>query len=558
MSNFVLASRRGFLGGIFSAGALILAGEMTPAFVSLAEAEPSAEWKPNVFVGMNPDGSVIIVAHRSEMGTGIRTSLPMVVADELGADWSRVTVRQAAADEKAYGSQNTDGSCSIRDFYDTMRQAGATARIMLERAAASKWNVSATECRAENHEVLHAGSGQKIGFADLVELASHQPVPAAAEIQLKPASEFRYIGKGVPSVDLKDITVGKAIYGFDAQRPGMVYASIERPPVLGGKLRSFDDTEAKKVPGVLETTTIPEAKPPYAFQALGGVAVIAENTWAASQGRKKLKVEWESGPNAIYESGAYKQQLIATATSPQRVVRTTGDVEAGLKSASKVVEATYYTPLLSHAPMEPPAAVAEYKDGKVEIWAATQNPAGVQSTVALALAIKPEDVTCHVTLLGGAFGRKSKPDYVAEASILSKKLGKPVKISWTREEDVRFDYYHAPSAMYFKPVWPPTASHRPGFSVRSTRPSVRSSMPRKNTAPVNCRSAFWTSRSMSPTYRPKTVLRRHMSASAGCVQWPTFTTPSAYRASSTNVRTPPDKIRWNTGWPRSVRLAFWT
>jgi isoquinoline 1-oxidoreductase beta subunit len=230
----------------------------------------------------------------------------------------------------------------------------------------------------------------------------------------------------------------------------MVYASIERPPVLGGKLRTFDDTEAKKVTGVLQTVVIEEAKPPYGFQALGGVAVIAENTWAASQGRKKLKVDWESGKNAIFESGAYRKALIDTASKPQRVVRTAGDVEAGLKSASKVVEATYYTPLLAHTPMEPPAALAEYKDGKVEIWAATQNPDGVQKTVAQAIGIKPEDVSCHVTLLGGGFGRKSKPDYVAEAAILSKRLGKPVKISWTREEDIRFDYYHASSAMYFK------------------------------------------------------------------------------------------------------------
>jgi len=444
------ASRRGFLGSLFSAGALILAGEVTP-FPRPAEADTPPEiWKPNVFVGLNPDGSVIIVAHRSEMGTGIRTTLPMVVADELGADWQRVRVEQAQADEKSYGSQDTDGSCSIRDFYDTMRNAGATARLMLERAAASRWNVPHTECRTENHDVIHIPTGKKMGFSELVTYAAQQPLPTAKEITLKPASEFKYIGKGVPIVDLKNITTGQAIYGFDTHRPGTVYASIERPPVLGGKLRTLDDTDTKKVTGVLQTLVIEEAKPPYGFQALGGVAVIAENTWAASQGRKKLRVDWESGKNAIFESGAYRKELIDTASKPQRVVRTAGDVEASLKSASKVVEATYYTPLLAHTPMEPPAALAEYKDGKVEIWTATQNPDGVQKTVAQAIGIKPEEVTCHVTLLGGGFGRKSKPDYVAEAAILSKKLGKPVKISWTREEDVRFDYYHASSAMYFK------------------------------------------------------------------------------------------------------------
>ncbi len=220
--------------------------------------------------------------------------------------------------------------------------------------------------------------------------------------------------------------------------------------MLGGSLKSFDDSQTKAVKGVQQTIVIESAKPPYGFQALGGVAVITENTWAASQGRKKLKVEWESGPNAIFQSETYKRDLIETAGKPQKVVRKTGDVDEGLKGAAKVLEATYYTPLLAHAPMEPPAALAVWRDGKVETWTATQSPQDVQKTVAQAVGIKPEDVTCHVTLLGGAFGRKSKPDYVAEAAILSKKVGKPVKISWTREEDVRFDFYHSTSAMYFK------------------------------------------------------------------------------------------------------------
>jgi isoquinoline 1-oxidoreductase beta subunit len=230
----------------------------------------------------------------------------------------------------------------------------------------------------------------------------------------------------------------------------MVYASIERPPVLGGKLKGFDDAEARKVTGVEQTIAIEGAQPPYGFNALGGVAVIANNTWAAAQGRKRLKIDWEYGPHAIFESGSYKRSLIETANKPQKVVRSVGDVDAALANAAKVVEANYYTPLLAHAPMEPPAAVADYRDGKVEAWAATQNPQEVQTTVAKALGIKPTDVICHVTLLGGAFGRKSKPDYVAEAAILSKKTGKPVKISWTREEDIQFDYYHSTSAMYFK------------------------------------------------------------------------------------------------------------
>ena len=444
------ASRRDFIGKVFSAGALIFAGNIVPS-LSKAESETAASaWRPNVFVGINPDGSVIIIAHRAEMGTGIRTTLPMVVADEMGADWRRVRVEQALGDEKIYGLQHTAASCSLRDSYNTMRQAGATARLMLERAAASYWNIAATDCSAQNHEIVHVPTGRTISFGQILPVAARQPVPAENEIVLKSPTEFRYIGRGVPTVDLNDIVTGKAIYGFDACVPGMLYASIERPPVLGGKLRSFNDVETKKVAGVLETVLIEEAKPPYGFQALGGIAVVAENTWAASQGRKKLKVDWESGKNAVFDSAAYRESLIETAHKPQRVVRYGGDVEAGFKSAAKLIEATYYTPLLAHASMEPPAALAEYKEGKVTIWAATQNPAGVQDTVSQALGVKPEDVTCHVTLLGGAFGRKSKPDYVAEAAILSKKLGKPVKISWTREEDIKFDYYHAPAALYFK------------------------------------------------------------------------------------------------------------
>lgn len=446
-----LASRRDFLSGFFGAGALVLGARFLP----LEAAEPTsvdaatATWNPSVWVGINTDGSVIIVSHRSEMGTGIRTSLPMVLADELEADWDRVRIQQATGSKK-YGSQDTDGSCSIRDFYQTMRETGATARHILVETAAAQWKVPVDECFAQNHNVIHKPSGRKLGYGELAEPASKQPLPHNSTIQLKKPSEFRYIGKGVPGVDLKDICTGHAVYGFDAHAPGMVYASIERAPVLGGTLKGFDDSQAKTVKGYQQTIVIEEAKPPYGFQALGGVAVVANNTWSAVQARKKLKCEWESGPNAIYQSDSYKQNLIETASKPQKVVRNDGDVEKGFASADKVIEATYYTPLLAHASMEPPAALAHFREGKVEAWAATQSPQDVQDTVAKALGIKPEDVTCHVTLLGGAFGRKSKPDYVAEAAILSKKAGKPVKIAWTREEDLRFDFYHSTSAMYFK------------------------------------------------------------------------------------------------------------
>ncbi len=451
MNRIERVSRRAFLGGIFSAGAMVLAARVLPveALTGMAGDASNAAWHPSVYLGIETDGTVIIVAHRSEMGTGIRSVLPTVVAEELDADWKRVKVEQAIGDAK-YGSQNTDGSCSIRDFYDAMREAGASARLMLERAAAAKWGVPATECKAQNHQVTHAASNRKLGYGELAKLASEQTVPKREELQFKSPSEYRYIGKDVPIVDLEDLCSGKGVFGIDAQMPGMVYASIERPPVLGGKLKSYDDKEALSVPGVRQTVVIEGFTPPHGFKPLGGVAVIADNTWAAMRGREKLKLEWEAGEHASYDSVAYKQQLMETVRKPQKVVRNIGDVDAEFAKGGKTHEAEYYVPHISHAPMEPPAAVVEFKDGKAMIYAATQNPQAVQDTVAAALGIDKKNVECHVTLLGGGFGRKSKPDYVAEAALLSKAASKPVKVTWTREDDIRFDYYHTVSAMYMK------------------------------------------------------------------------------------------------------------
>jgi len=455
MNSIDLVTRRTFLGGVFSAGALVLGARLLPleafaATVSSASGgADSAAWHPSVYLGIETDGTVIIVAHRSEMGTGIRTGLPTIVADELDADWGRVKIEQALGDVK-YGSQNTDGSCSIRDFGDAMRDVGATARLMLERAAAAKWGVPAEECKAQNHQIVHAASKRKLGYGELATLAAQQPVPKKEELKYKPASEYRYIGKEFPTVDRDDISAGRGTFGIDAKMPGMVYASIERSPVLGGKLKSFDDQEARKVPGVQQTIVIPGFKPPHGFQPLGGVAVIADNTWSAMKGREALKVEWEASDHASYSSPAYKQSLLETVRKPQKAARNVGDVDAEFAKGGKTFEAEYYVPHLSHAPMEPPAAVAEFKDGKCVVHAATQNPQAVQDTVAAALGIDKKNVECHVTLLGGGFGRKSKPDYVAEAALLSKAVGKPVKVAWSREDDIRFDYYHTVSAMYLK------------------------------------------------------------------------------------------------------------
>jgi isoquinoline 1-oxidoreductase subunit beta len=482
MNSITNVSRRGFMKGLLGTGALVLGVYYVPKYVAkvalaghedprLTDADRAA-LHPNAFVGIETDGTVYIVAHRSEMGTVIRTSLPLVVADELDADWKRVKIDQAIGD-KRYGDQNTDGSHSIRSFYDVMRQAGATARLMLIRSAAEKWNVPASQCKTELHTVVHPQTGRRLSYGDLASAASKLPVPNKQDVQLKTKDEWRYIGKGMTSYDLLDLCIGKAVYGMDVRRDNMVYASIEHPPVLGGKIKSVDDSEALKVAGVHQTVAIDPFKPPPAFQPLGGVAVIADNTWAAFQGRKKLKIEWDNGPNASYDSDEYKKELYATARKPGKVIRNVGDADAAFANAGQVFDAEYYVPLLAHASMEPMVAVAEFKDGKVTAWAPVQNPQAAQAIISQELGIPKEDVICHVTLLGGGFGRKSKPDFIAEAAVLSKKTGRPVKVVWTREDDIRFDYYNAVAAMYMKAAL--DANGRPtAWLQRSVFPPITS------------------------------------------------------------------------------------
>ena len=444
-------SRRGFLHGVLVSGVFVLSARSIPEPLWAAEGEAAAQrFEPSLWMSIAADGTVTIVAHRSEMGCGSRTALPLVVADELDADWSKVKIDQAIGDPK-YGEQDTDGSHSVRSNFDLMRQVGATGRVMLISAAAAQWNVSPKDCTTEPHFVVHRASGRKLGYGEVAAAAAKLPVPKKEDVPLKPRSEWRYIGKESNSLfDLPEIVTGKAIFGMDATMQGMVFASVEHPPVLGQKIKSYDDKAALKVPGVQKTLTIETFKPPHQFQPLGGVAVIADNTWAAFKGRESLKVEWESSPHAEYNSAPFRKTLEATSRQPGKVVRNVGDVDAAFAKGGKIIEAEYYTPHLAHVSMEPPVAVAEYRDGKVLAWAPTQNPQAVQETIASVLGIKKEDVICHVTLLGGGFGRKSKPDQVAEAAVLSKQLGKPVKVVWSREDDIRFDFFHSVAAMYMK------------------------------------------------------------------------------------------------------------
>ncbi len=461
MKNRTLAiienvSRRNLLKGIVSGGGLVMAAQFLP---SMARAEENlyntgasgmpggAVWDPHVYVSIDPSGTVTIVTHRSEMGTGSRTSLPMVVADEMEADWAKVKIVQAPGDEMKYGNQDTDGSRSIRHFVQPMRLCGAATRQMLEHAAALAWGVSDSDVRAQNHKVVHIPSGKSMGFGELAVAAAALPTPTMKSIVLKDPSQFRYIGKGKVSItDLRDITMGKANYGQDIHIDGMKYAVIARPPVVLGKAVSYDAAAAMKVPGVIKVVMIAPTPMPAKFAPLGGVAVIANNTWAAIRGRDALNVKWEDGPNADYDSVKFKQGMAEQARKPGKIERNEGDVDAALAGAAKVIEREYYIPHGHHATMEPPAATVRIVNGKAEVWACVQSPGGTRGDVANTLGLKESDVTVNVTLLGGGFGRKSKCDFVLEAALLSREMGgAPVKVVWTREDDIQHGFYHSVS-----------------------------------------------------------------------------------------------------------------
>ncbi|MGZ8158985.1 MAG: molybdopterin cofactor-binding domain-containing protein [Methylobacter sp.] len=451
-------SRRQFLKDLALTGFVLAAGfpSLTPADETAtgttgkygADAMPHG-WidNPQVFVAIATDGTVTIICHRSEMGQGIRTSLPMVVADELEADWQRVHVKQAPGDEERYGNQDTDASRSMRHFFMPMRRVGAAARLMLETAAAAHWHVPVEDVRAESHEVLHPATGKTLGYGELAKAAAKLPVPDRNSLRLKKSSEFRYIGKGGLKIyDGLDMVTGHGQYGIDTHIKDLLYAVVARPPVFGGKALKYDASAALKVPGVVKVVELPGSPPPAEFNPLGGIAVIAANTWAAIQGRQALKIEWEKGPHGNYDSVAYKAELEAAARKPGKVVRNNGDIDIALKTAAKRLEAEYYLPHLAQAPMEPPAATARIVKGKCEVRACTQAPQASRERVAKWLKLPEDKVTINVTLLGGAFGRKSKPDYVIEAALLSKAMkGKPVKLTWTREDDLSHSYFHTVS-----------------------------------------------------------------------------------------------------------------
>ena len=401
---------------------------------------------PNLFIQLKKDGKLILLSSRSEMGQGIRTSLTSAIADEMDADWNYVQVEQATGDSK-FGNQNTDGSRSVRTILAPMRKLGATAKAMLISAAAKKWEISESDCSAEMHYVINNKTKEKLFFGDLVEDA--MKIEAPKEVVLKDKKDFKYIGKSLKSIDIKDFTHGTAIYGLDARLPNMKFATIARCPSAFGSLKSVNSDKARSVTGVLDIVELERVKRPFGM--LGGVAVIASNTWAAIQGRKQLDIAWNKGSNGNYDSKKYMQTLTGRVHNTAKVVSpTVGNVTTAFKKASHLVEATYQLPHLAHAPMEVPNALAWVHDGVCEVWAPLQDPQTARAEAAAYLGIELDKVTINVTFLGGGFGRKSKPDFVIEAVALSSKIKAPVQVVWTREDDIQHGYFHTTNAQYLK------------------------------------------------------------------------------------------------------------
>ncbi|MGA8012075.1 MAG: xanthine dehydrogenase family protein molybdopterin-binding subunit [Candidatus Acidiferrales bacterium] len=418
----------------------------------------------NAWIQITPEDQVTILISKSEMGQGVETSLAMLAAEELECDWKRIHTEFAPADkvyfDPAFGMQGTGGSQSIHSGWEPMRKAGATAREMLIGAAAQKWSVDASECHAENGAVVHSATKRRATFGSLAEAAAQIPQPK--EVKLKDPSQFKIIGKHIKRVDTPKKVNGTAVFGIDVRLKGMLHASVEHCPVFGGKVASFDATKAKAIPGVKDVIQIPT-----------GVAVVADNTWTAFQGRKALDIKWDEGPNAAVSSASIRKSFMDAVEKPGVVSRKEGDAAAGLSSAAQKVEAVYEAPYQAHATMEPMNGTADVRADGVDLWVATQFQTPSQGTAAGITGQKPENVKVHTTYLGGGFGRRGWSDFVAESTILSKAMGVPVQVTWTREDDMQHDYYRP--ASYIKMAAGLDANGKPtAFTARVACDSIMS------------------------------------------------------------------------------------
>lgn len=439
MSEIINMSRRDFLktGAMFGGG-LILGFSLPFHEKSAAAMLPGEPFMPNAFIRIGPDDTVTIIVNHSEMGQGVYTSLPMMVAEELECDWRKVRIEPAPVDpvynNPAFGMQGTGGSTSVWTEWERLRKVGASARMMLVNAAAETWKVDPSSCKAEDGFVIHLPTKRRLSYGQLAEKAATMKPPK--DVTLKQAKDFKLIGKPVKRLDTPDKTNGKAVFGFDVKVPGMLTALIARPPVFGGKVKNLSADKAKKVPGVRDVV-----------QVDAGVAVVARDFWSANLGRDALEIVWDEGPNANISTDEMRKQYAELSKKPGTVANKKGDPESGLSKAAKKLSAEYEVPYLSHATMETLNCVVDPREDSCEIWTGTQAQTADRNAAARILGLKPEQVKLNTTYLGGGFGRRSNPysDFVSEAAQVAKAVKKPVKVVRTREDDIKGGYY--------RPMW---------------------------------------------------------------------------------------------------------
>lgn len=442
MATPIDVNRRQFLKASAGGGAAFILGFYLsePGCARHSGPREDAVFKPNAWLRITPDNQITILVEKPEMGQGARTSLPMLVAEELEADWSTIRIEQAPTLTDIYKELSTGGSGGVLKSWIPLRQVGAQAREMLLVAAAQQWRVEKKDCRAQNSSVTHLPSGRRLTYGQLVETASHLPPLKPDSVRLKEPKDFRFIGKPVPRTDIPSKTDGSAKFGIDVRVPGMLFAVIARCPHFGGKLSAFDASAAKAVPGVHAVFPIPPL--PRLMNTAGGVAVVADSTWAAIQGRNALKVSWDKGPdgNESSESLSKLAQELSLA-SPSFVAVNRGDALKVLQNASRKVEAVYELPFQPHATMEPMNTTVDVRDDRIEMWSPTQWADRTQETIVNLSGLPKEKVIVHMTLSGGSFGRRGQWDYQAEAWQVGKEIKKPVQLVWTREDDMQHDFY---------------------------------------------------------------------------------------------------------------------
>jgi len=439
--------RRSFLRVTALAGGGLLLGSYYQPLAGLRRDATADQFEPNAYIRIGADGTITIIAKNPEVGQGVKTMLPMLIAEELDVDWKAIQIQQADSDQARYGRQFAGGSTATPLHYDELRRVGAAARQMLVAAAAATWLVPESECSTASATVTHGASGRKLGYAELVAKAATVPVPDLKSVQLKDPKSFKLIGTSVPGIDNPSIVSGKPLFGIDVKVPGMLYAVFAKCPVFAGKVADANLDAVRKLPGVRHAFVVDGGT--VLSGLLGGVAIVADHWWAAESARRKLVVTWNEGTTATQTSEGFASAAARIGPGPgAKVLQDDGDVEAAFAGAAKVVESAYFYPFIAHAPLEPQNCTAHLKDGKLEIWAPTQNPQPGRELVAATLGIPQAAITIHMTRGGGGFGRRLSNDYMVEAAWIAKEVGVPVKLLWTREDDMKHDFYR-PAGFHF-------------------------------------------------------------------------------------------------------------